>query len=151
MAYHGTRFVSKSLGFAMGWLYWYSFGILVAYEITAASLVISYWPNSVHIAVWISIMLLVVLCLNLAPVKVYAESEFWFASLKVFMIIGLLLLAFILAVGGGPDGDRIGFSYWNHPGAMNEYLVGGARGRFCAFLYALVFSMFSFNFGPELV
>ncbi|KAH7018951.1 amino acid permease/ SLC12A domain-containing protein [Ilyonectria destructans] len=151
MSSHGTRFVSKSLGFAMGWLYWYSFGILVAYEITAASLVINYWPNNVHIAVWITIMLVIILALNFSPVKWYAESEFWFASLKVLMIIGLLLLAFILAVGGGPNGKKIGFSYWNDPGAMNEYLVTGARGRFCAFIYALTFSMFSFNFGPELI
>ncbi|CAH0045894.1 unnamed protein product [Clonostachys solani] len=42
MASYGTRYVSKSLGFAMGWLYWYSFGILFAYEITAAALVINY-------------------------------------------------------------------------------------------------------------
>lgn len=151
MASHGTRFVSRSLGFAMGWLYWYSFGILVAYEITAAALVISYWPNTVHIAVWITIMLVVIVALNLAPVGFYAETEFWFASIKVFMILGLLLLAFILCLGGGPNHDRLGFRYWNHPRAMNEYLVEGAAGRLCAFIYALTFSMFSFNFGPELI
>lgn len=41
MAYYGYRYVSRSLGFAMGYLYWYSLGILVPYEITAAGLVIS--------------------------------------------------------------------------------------------------------------
>ncbi|CAH0045893.1 unnamed protein product [Clonostachys solani] len=81
------------------------------------------------------------------PVRIYAETEFWFASIKVIMIIGLLLLSIILALGGGPNGDRIGFRYWSHPGAMNEYLVGGAAGRFCAFIYSLTFSVFSFNFG----
>jgi len=29
----GYRYVSRSLGFAMGWLYWYSLGILVPYEV----------------------------------------------------------------------------------------------------------------------
>lgn len=29
MGYYGNRNVSSSLGFAMGWLYWYSLGILV--------------------------------------------------------------------------------------------------------------------------
>jgi amino acid transporter len=43
MSYYGSRNVSKSLGFAMGWLYFYSLGILVPYEITAASIVIDYW------------------------------------------------------------------------------------------------------------
>lgn len=52
MAYYGARFTSPSLGFALSWLYVYSFGILVAYEITAAAIVINYWPNDIHIAVW---------------------------------------------------------------------------------------------------
>jgi len=49
----GYRYVSRSLGFAMGWLYWYSLGILVPYEITAAGLVIDFWNTPVNIAVWI--------------------------------------------------------------------------------------------------
>lgn len=152
MAYYGSRFVSKSLGFAMGWLYFYSFGILVAYEITAAALVIDYWPNQVHIAVWITVMLVVIVALNFAPVGAYAETEFWFASTKVFMILGLLILSIVLCFGGAPAQDgRLGFTYWKDPGVMNEYLVGGAAGRFCAFIYALTFSVFSFNFGPELI
>ncbi|CAI7563859.1 unnamed protein product [Penicillium pancosmium] len=151
MAYYGSRFVSQSLGFAMGWLYWYSFGILIAYEITAASLVINYWPNSVPIGVWITIMLIVIVGLNFCPVRYYAETEFWFASLKVFMIIGLLLLSFILFWGGGPDRQRLGFHYWKDPGAAKEYLVGGSGGYFCAYLYVTTFSVFAFNFAPELL
>lgn len=150
-AYYATRFVSPSLGFAMGWLYWYSFGIIVAYEITAAAIVIDYWPNSIPIAVLITIMLVLILALNFAPVKVYGETEFWFASLKVLMIVGLLILSFILFWGGGPDKQRLGFHYWKDPGAMKPYLVEGDTGRFCAFLYVLCYSVFSFNFTPELI
>ncbi|KAK7746559.1 hypothetical protein SLS62_009356 [Diatrype stigma] len=90
MAYYGTRVISPSIGFAMGWLYFYSFGIIVAYEITAAAIIIGYWPNTIPTAVWITIMVVVVIGLNLSPVAVYAETEFWFASIKVIMIIGLL-------------------------------------------------------------
>ena len=166
MAYYATRFVSPSLGFALGWLYFYSFAIIVAYEITAAAIVINYCesprytflphadlagPNSVHIAVWITIMLIVVVGLNLCPVGVYAETEFWFASIKVIMITGLLILAFILCVGGGPDQGVLGFRYWNSPGAVKTLLVPGAGGRFTAFLYAWVFAGFAFFFGPELI
>jgi amino acid transporter len=45
MSYYATRNVSKSLGFALGWLYVYSLGILVPYEITAGALVIDYWDK----------------------------------------------------------------------------------------------------------
>ena len=73
----GWRYVSRSLGFAMGWLYWYSLGILVPYEITAAGLVIDYWHPDVNIAVWISIMIVIIVGLNALPVKYYGETEFW--------------------------------------------------------------------------
>jgi len=101
MSYYGHRNVSNSLGFAMGWLYFYSLGILVPYEITAAGLVIDYWNSPVNIAVWITVFIVVIVGLNLLPVKFYGETEFWFASLKVFMMIGLLILSFILFWGGG--------------------------------------------------
>lgn len=101
MSYYGHRNVSNSLGFAMGWLYFYSLGILVPYEITAAGLVIDYWDSPVNIAVWITIFIVVIVGLNILPVQFYGETEFWFASLKVFMMIGLLILSFILFWGGG--------------------------------------------------
>ena len=51
MSFYGHRNISNSLRFAMGWLYFYSLGILVPYEITAAGLVIDYWPSNINIAV----------------------------------------------------------------------------------------------------
>ncbi|OGM44212.1 proline permease PrnB [Aspergillus bombycis] len=151
MSYHGFRYVSRSLGFAMGYLYWYSLAILAAYEIVAASMVIDYWPNSVHIAVWITIMLVVIVALNFLPVGAYGESEFWFAGIKIITLIGLLLLSFILFWGGGPNRQRLGFHYWKDPGVMNTYLVSGDRGRFVGLLQCIVKSAIAFLFAPELV
>lgn len=128
MAYYGHRFVSRSLGFAMGWLYVYSFGIIIANEITAASLVINYWPNQIHITVWISIMLAVVIALNLCPVCAYGETEFWLASIKIVMIIGLIILSVVLFFGGGPNNQLLGFHYWKTLGAANAYIVPGDAG-----------------------
>lgn len=151
VSYYCSRFVSPPVGFALEWLYFYYFGIIVAYELTAASIVIDYWPNSVLIAVWITIMMLLIIGLNLCPVGIYAETEFWFAGAKVVMILGLLLFSLFIMLGGGPNHDRLGFRYWNEPGAVNEYIVGGNAGRFTAFLYTWVFSGFSFYFGAELM
>ena len=41
------RFFEPSLAFAAGWNYWYSYAMLVAAEISAASVVIDYWNNPV--------------------------------------------------------------------------------------------------------
>ncbi|CAK7231207.1 hypothetical protein SCUCBS95973_007833 [Sporothrix curviconia] len=149
MNYYAERYVSKSVGFAMGWLYFYSFGVVVAYELTAASILISYWPNDVNIAVWITVFMVIIIGLNLCPVSIYGESEFWFAGIKVIMILGLLVVSLVIMLGGGPTHQRLGFHYWKDPGAVRAYLVEGSAGQFTAFLYVLVFSVFSFNFGPE--
>ena len=151
MAYFGTRFWSKSMGFALGWMYWYIFTITVAAEITAAGLVVQYWHPPVNVAVWLTIFILVIIALNCFPVKYYGETEFWFASLKIFGIIGLLIMALVLIFGGGPNHERLGFHYWKHPGPMNQYTVSGASGRLAAFFGTVTFSIFAFAFAPELL
>lgn len=136
------RYVSKSLGFALGYLYFYSLGILVPYELTAAGLVIDYWNSPVNIGVWITVMMIVVVGLNCLPVRFYGETEFWFAATKVIMMLGLLMVSIILFFGGGPSHDRLGFRYWQDPGAANTYMAGGNLGRFIALLSTFVMSSF---------
>ncbi len=149
MSYYANRIISPSIGFALGWLYFYSFGIIVAYEITAAAIIIDYWPNNIPTAVWITIMVVVIVGLNFSPVAVYAESEFWFAGIKVIMIIGLLILSLVLMLGGGPTHDRLGFRFWQDPGAFQPLLVGGSGGYITSFIYVWLYCGISFYFGPE--
>lgn len=152
MSYYGYRYVSRSFGFALGYLYWYALGILVPYEITAAGLVINYWPNDVNIAVWITIMMVVIVALNFLPVRFYGETEFWFAGTKVIMMIGLLMLSFILFWGGGPSRDRLGFRYWKHPGAAFTWgHLTGNTGLFVSFWHTFISCVFPFTFAPELI
>lgn len=151
MASYGSRYVSRSLGIAMGWLYWYSFGILIPYELTAAGLVIGYWPSDINIGVWLTVMLVLIVALNFMPIKFYGESEFWFAGTKIILILGLFLLSFVLFLGGGPHKQRLGFTYWIDPGAFNTWLVPGKAGVAAAFFGTLVSSVFPFTFGPEML
>lgn len=151
VSYYANRFLSPSLGFALGWIYWYVFSITVPAEITAGALVIEYWNPPVHQAVWITLLMVVIVGLNCMPVKMYGETEFWFASLKVIGIMGLLVMAVVLILGGGPNHDRLGFRYWITPGPFNEYIVTGDSGRLVAFISVLTFSYFAFAFSPELL
>jgi amino acid transporter len=48
---YAARFVDPALGFTLGWNYWYQFAIGVPIEISAAAVVIDYWPNAVP-TVW---------------------------------------------------------------------------------------------------
>ncbi|KAJ4127687.1 hypothetical protein NW768_007958 [Fusarium equiseti] len=134
MAYYGHKYVSRSMGFAMGYLYWYSLGILIPYEFVASTLLIDYWGPAVSPAVWISIIYVVIVFVNLFPVRVFGECEFWSAGMKILLILGLIFLSIILFFGGGPDRDPLYFRYWGNPGPVNTHIAKGDAGRFVALL-----------------
>lgn len=151
MNYYASRFVSRSLGFAMGWLYVYSFAIFVPFELTAAALVVGFWDTGINSGVWITIFLVPLVILNALPVRFYGDAETFFAGIKLLTITGLLLLSFILFWGGGPDHERLGFHYWKHPGATKTLIAKGDVGRLVAAIATMISSALPFTFTPEMV
>ncbi|KAI0205963.1 amino acid permease [Astrocystis sublimbata] len=153
--YFVGRFVEPSLAFATGWNYWYAYAILIAAECTAGAIVISYWTETVPVAVWIAIQLVVILFLNIVAVSWFGEAEFWFASVKLITILGLIIVGIVLFFGGGPNHDPLYFKNWQDPpkgpGAFVPYITGGNFGRFLAFWTALARAGFSFITSPELI
>ena len=131
---------------------WYSSAITLCAEISAASIVIQFWDGAkgINVAAWISIIIVVVLCLNIFAVAIYGEAEFVFASIKIITIVGLLIMALVVDLGGGPTHDRLGFRYWKNPGAMKEYIGTGSTGRFTGLWSTLVNAAFSYG-GVEMV
>jgi amino acid transporter len=91
-----------------------------------------------------------IVSINYFGVKFFGEFEFWLSSFKVIVILGIILLSFILMLGGGPDHDRKGFRYWKDPGAFAEYIDTGAAGRFYGFWSTMVTATFAY-LGTELV
>lgn len=80
------------------------------------------------------------------------RAEFWFASVKLITIIGLIILGIVLFFGGGPNHEPLYFKNWEDPpGAFVPYLAEGSWGRFLAFWTAFVRAGFSFITSPELI
>lgn len=66
--------------------------------------------------------------------------------------MGLIIIGFVIMLGGSPnDQGRLGFRYWNNPGAFNPYLVDGDTGKFLGFWTAFVRAGFAFITSPELI
>jgi yeast amino acid transporter len=147
--YFVSRFLDPSLAFAAGWNYVYAYGMLLPAEVTAGAILLDYWKSLTPL--WITIILVVILVLNIVAVEVFGEAEFWFASVKLITIAGLIILGIILMAGGGPNHDAVGFRYWNNPGAINEYMVPGATGRFLAYWAGFIKAGFAFITSPELI
>lgn len=149
---YATRFCDPSLGFALGWCYWFKYIIVTPNQLTAAALVIQYWVDrkKVNPGVWITVFLVVIVVINYFGIRFFGEFEFYLSSIKVITICGLIILSLVIALGGGPDHDRRGFRYWSNPGAFAEYIDKGATGRFLAFWSTMVTAVFAY-LGTELV
>ncbi|EIM89892.1 dicarbixylic amino acid permease [Stereum hirsutum FP-91666 SS1] len=148
---YATRFVDPAFGFAIGWNYLIvrRYLIVTPNNINAAGIVIQYWTRKVPLEVWM------VAGVNLLGVRVFGEIEFWFSSIKVVSLIGLLLMGLIIDLGGNPEHDRIGFRYWQHPyGPMGTYLQSqvhdGHLSIFLGFWSTLINALFAF-IGTELI
>ncbi|KAF8431958.1 amino acid permease [Boletus edulis BED1] len=125
------RFIDPAYAFATGWNYWYGWTLTLPAELSAAAAVISYWDKSTSPAVWITMCLIVAIGINALGVGAYGEAEFWFSSIKVITITGMIILGIIVDLGGGPKHDRIGFRYWKNPGPFTDYHgFTGPKGHF---------------------
>ncbi|THG95064.1 hypothetical protein EW026_g6520 [Hermanssonia centrifuga] len=152
---YSTRFVDPAFGFALGWNYLLKYLIVTPNNINAAGVVIQYWNDSIHIAVWMVIFIAFIFFVNLLGVRVFGELEFWFSSIKVITLIGLILMGIIIDLGGNPGHDRIGFRYWKHPnGPMGHYLLDQVHSEhlsiFLGFWATLTNALFAY-IGTELI
>ncbi|WP_019119530.1 amino acid permease [Brevibacillus massiliensis] len=139
---YASKFVDPSLGFALGWNYWYNWAVTIAVEISAGALIMKYWlPDSPSI-LWSGLFLLLIFTLNYLSVKGYGESEYWFAFIKVATIV-IFLVVGLLMIFGIMGGEAVGF---------RNFTIGDApfHGGFMAMLGVFMIAGFSFQ-GTELV
>ncbi|ORY24876.1 amino acid permease [Naematelia encephala] len=141
-----NRIVDPAFATALSFNYAYCYLFILPAEISAAAVLINYWITSVNNAVWITIGIVLVVGINLMGAKFYGETEFWFASIKVLTIVGLIIVSIVIDCGGGPaSSGYVGFRYWKDPGPLNQYAgIAGAGGRFLGFWAVLIQAAFSF-------
>ncbi|QPK83964.1 amino acid permease [Corynebacterium qintianiae] len=96
-------------GFAVGWLYWFMMVMIMAVEITGASGIVASWFG---VSPWIPALAAIVFftVINFAAVRNFGEFEFWFALVKVAVIVAFLVLGVLLWLGLLPGGTFIGLS-----------------------------------------
>ncbi|GAA5984787.1 hypothetical protein JCM10908_003504 [Rhodotorula pacifica] len=154
--HYASRFIDPSVGFALGWNYWYSWAVTIPTEIIAAALVLDYWPGAarVNVAVWITLWLVVICSFNFIGVRAFGEAEFWFSLIKILAILALIIVALIITAGGVPGSDPaeypIGFRYWHSEPFKQLNGIPGALGRFLSFWTVFIQAAFSF-LGTEIV
>lgn len=131
-------YLGKRAAFVTGWAYWASWIAIAMAELTAIGVYIKLWIPD--LPQWIPgiITLVILLCINLITVKAFGEVEFWFALIKVFAIVALIIVGIFLII----------FRYKTSAGVatpMNLVNDGGffARG-WTGFLKSLPMVVFAF-------
>nr|WP_244999197.1 amino acid permease [Chromobacterium subtsugae] len=136
------RYWGKFAGFLSGWNYWVLYVLVGMAELTAVGEYVRYWwPN---VPTWTTALVCFVAIngINLANVKSYGESEFWFALIKVAAVIAMIVFGgyLLLSGTGGPQASVS--NLWNDGG----FFPHGVNGLFM--MMAVI--MFSFG-GLELI
>lgn len=122
-------------GFVTGWLYFYFWVVTIAFEALAAAPMLAPW---VPLPLWLIAtgLIGVVMAINLASVRTYGEFEFWFATLKVFTIVGFILLGLAWIFGFGPGPGAVAARFVSHGG-----LFPNGVGAVFAAIPVVIFSM----------
>ncbi|OJJ41447.1 hypothetical protein ASPWEDRAFT_48024 [Aspergillus wentii DTO 134E9] len=142
---HAEYFVDPALSFAYGWNYVYSCLVSVPAEIVAAAVIVEFWI-SLNNAIWISVFGVILFASNIFFVRIYGELEFFFATLKIMLVVGMNIMALIITCGGGPDHVRYGFKFWHDPGPFVQYLnYPGSLGRFMGFWYVFSNAAYAYS------
>ncbi|CAK5263838.1 unnamed protein product [Mycena citricolor] len=142
------RFVDPAVGFALGWVQWYGGVVSLPTEIISATLVIGFWDTpmpTAHLVALITLLSVFCAAINFLGVRWFGESEFIFAMIKIMLVVGCVVGGLVIDLGGGPHGDRIGFRYWEHPGAFAPYISTGNAGRFAGWFTTLLQAAYSYS------
>lgn len=113
-----SRFVDESFGFALGVTYWLSYAIALPSEITAASIMLSFYQDleipGRATSGWITLFYLATVLINLFDIRVYGEFEFYSTIIKVLFLLALLIYNVVLNTGhSAPLYHKIGTIFWD--------------------------------------
>lgn len=95
-SHYAHKYVGEYLGFISGWYAWFEYTIVCMLEITAVTIFLDLWIPGIPHWITISAILLIFFFINIVNVDIFGEFEFWFAGIKVFTIIAMILFALYL-------------------------------------------------------
>lgn len=96
---YAKRFISPAAGFVVAILYWLTWTIALGSEFTAAGLIMRNWFPHTPVWIWSLLFMIGIVLSNVFSVRIFAESEFWLAAIKVFAIIAFIVLGGLAVVG----------------------------------------------------
>jgi S-methylmethionine transporter len=142
---YAAKYIGPGTGYTVAWLYWLTWTVALGSEFTAAGLLMQRWFPSINVWIWGALFAIVIFVLNVLTVKFFAESEFWFASIKVIAIVIFIILG---------AAAMVGFLPMNHSQSTPFFSNFTSAGLFPNGAFAIIMTMLAVNFafsGTELI
>lgn len=99
---YADRYIGPGTGFTVAILYWLTWTVALGSEFTAAGLIMQQWFPGSPTWLWSALFMAVIFISNALSVKFFAETEFWFSSIKVIAIVLFIVVGFLAIFGVVP-------------------------------------------------
>ncbi|XKM14102.1 amino acid permease [Orbaceae bacterium ac157xtp] len=141
-SHFANKYWGRLGGYISGWNYWLMFILVGMSELTACGKAVrALWPN---IDIWVSVLVIFVAVntINFCAVKIYGETEFWLAIIKVMTIVSIIVWGLYLLISDNGGSQASISNLWDYGG----FFPNGVG----LFIIAMPSIMFSFG-GLELL
>lgn len=101
---YAEHYVSPLAGYLVRYAYWACIVMAVGTEVTAVADYMQFWFKGVPSWTWIVLFSGLLIGVNAASVKAFGSVEYWFSTIKIFAIVGFVLLgAYVVWGSGSPE------------------------------------------------
>lgn len=136
---HGAvaaSYLGKFGGYITRWNFAFMMLIAVGAEVTATATYLRFWFPGLPLGLGTILCSLFIVGLNLATVRLYGSSEYWFSMVKVTAISVFIILGAVLIFVDLPDHSATGFSNLTAHGGFAPYGIGGVLAATCMAVFS---------------
>jgi AAT family amino acid transporter len=118
----------------LDWIYWKMWVLNIAAESVVAAIFLQYWLPDVPVWILALMVSAIVTLVNLFSVKIFAETEYWLALLKISAIVLFIIFGLIILLVPFQDHAATGFSHLTKHGG---FFPNGIHGLIMAMLVVI--------------
>ncbi|AMD18800.1 HBL102Cp [Eremothecium sinecaudum] len=150
-----SRCINDSFTMTAAWNFWFLECVQIPFEIVSVNTMLHYWRDDYSAAITLTIQVVLYMLINIFTVRYYGEIEFWLASFKIVLAVGLFAFTFLTMVGCNPMHSAYGFRNFKET-PFKQYFPNGSTtqsssaGYLQGFLACIIQASFTVA-GPDYV
>ncbi|NGY69739.1 amino acid permease [Bacillus megaterium] len=144
---YASKYIGPSTGFTVGWMYWLNWAVTVSVELTAVGLLMQRWFPDIPVWIWCGVFGISLFVINSLSTRSFAETEFWFSSIKIVTILLFIVVGTGIIFGFFDMGETK-----NSVQSMTTMMDNGGLfpNGFSSVFFTMIGVVFSFQ-GTELI